>query len=469
MDLEQRFQQAVESEKFGQPNLHAIANRGAARARNKRIGAGAASLAVLAVGALSLSSIASRTPDVVEAADGSIAVDVDDGDGGLVSLDDSDGTPAEEQIESDEAPQSPGDEPGDDASVVEEEPAEAAETEVQPQPLLGALAQEFELCYSYDDESGSGTLQVWLDGDEVVQVEERRVRGGADDPAFVFDFVGMGTVDGLQIDATGEYISEGALGPSNESRSFLFSGDLSSVAGQQFVYTAQSCDSIGEAGAPVTGGVVADGYGGSLTVDPELGLVHQRVDGSDVVVELPSFDAVAPQRWPTDVASIGGTYYLLVDQFVNLEPGPGETDHFEVSILALNLETDEWIEVERRIITGVEGPDWVYNGHMTSNGEQILVMREFWQGTCMYIEALTLSGEVVDAPETAFYPRPPWLDGFTKEQAATMRDTDPDNDFVFDPCVGLDEIGDGGLAVLGRQAPPQAFAEFEADFLLRYG
>ncbi len=427
-DLEARFQRALTIQQYGSPDFGAIAARAQTRAHNKRVGSGLASLAVLAVGAVGLLNTVNGSSSVVEAADGSLSVDLDVGDAA-------------------------------DASSTTAASAPS-------QPIIAALSAASELCFGYDNTSGAGTLAVSLEEDGNVSVDESRVRGSTDDPGFVFRFRGEGQADGLRVRAQGSYESEGQQQSLEELRMFGFSEDLATVAGPEFVYTGTDCGDPGTAGQAAPGQVLSDGYGGSLVIDAEAGLLHQRSDGSLVPIELPSIDAEVVQRWPTDLASVEGTFYLFIDQLVNLAPAPGEDVHLEVSILALNLETDELIEVERRVITDTDGPDWIYNGHITSNGEDILVMREFWQSTCLYAEALSLSGSRTNSPETAGLERPPWMDDITDDVRSKLSTAAGTAELG---CITLNEIDDGGVATLGRQADPTTFEDFTAGFLLLYG
>ncbi len=438
MDLEERFHHAVTVEGHQQPDLGAIAARGERRAHNKRVASGLASVAALAVGALGLVSSIQDSPELLEAADGSLAVEVGDDDGSLVSLGES------------EAGEVASDPDGDTVS----------------QPLIEALGASLELCYNYDNDSGAGTIEVWMDGEQNISIDERRLRGTDEDRGSVFRFRGEGRADGLRVEASGRYETDGQQTPSNENRTFLFDDGLGTVAGPRFIYAAVDCE-LEEAVREADGdGVVADGYGGSLKVDEDGILVHDRVDGSAVVIELPAIEADVVQRWPTDIAQLDGTSYLFIDQFVNMSPASGDEVKFEVSVLALNLETDQLIEVERRLITSTESPEWVYNGHITTNGEQILIMRELWQGACLYAEAINLDGTVAETPETLGFELPETVRVFSDDVIAQLRTV---NDASELGCLTFDDIDDGGVGALGRQADAASFNEFAADFVLLYG
>ncbi len=476
-DLEQRFQRAATIEGYQSPNLDAIATRGHKRVHNKRIASGLASIAVLAVGAVGLVRTVDRSTAVVEAADGSLAVELGEDDGGLVSLGDEDEAATEEGGDTEVAiGEAPDGSQGEAAAGTDEtdgsgdatsgtSPTTQAAAE-QTQPIVDALEATFELCFGYDNASGAGTLEVWLDGENNVAVDERRVRGGAGDLAFVFRFRGDGPADGLQVNATGRFEAEGQQSTdNNRERSFVFTDDLATVASPDYIYNSIDCGAMTSIGEAPAGQTLDDGYGGSLVVDAAAGLVHQRADGSLVPIDFPSVDAVI-QRWPTDVAAIDGTYYLFIDQFINVPPVQGEDVHFEVSILALNLESDELVEVERRVITNSDGREWFYNGHITTNGTQILVMRELWQSACLYAEAVTLTGAPTQAPELAGLDLPADVDALTDEVRVKLRSTAGIAELG---CITLDDIDDGGIEALGRQADSAAFSDFAADFLMLYG
>ncbi len=238
---------------------------------------------------------------------------------------------------------------------------------------------------------------------------------------------------------------------------------------------------------------VSDGTGGWLTVVAG-GIEHLRVDGTSGMISFPDPPGGLAQRWPTDVAFIEGRHYLLVDQFVNrqdleaervkamaeaygvpydAEAGafalegvatPIEIDslnHWEVSILAVDLTTDEVLTVEERVINSVQSPEWVYNGHITSDGTNILVMRELWQGHCLYAEGLTLDGQPVDVVDAKVYAKPEGLDMMTYD----------DIDAVFSaqaeplrPCRTLAELPDSGLGVWGTQADTAQMEAFRVAF-----
>ncbi len=238
---------------------------------------------------------------------------------------------------------------------------------------------------------------------------------------------------------------------------------------------------------------VSDGTGGWLTVT-STGIEHLRADGSSGTIAFAEPPGGSVQRWPTDVVRIDGGHYLLVDQFVNREdlaaerewalaesygiPYDAETgavgldevataeeldslNHWEVSILAVDLATDEIITVENRVIDSTHSPDWVYNGHMTSDGSNIMVMRELWQGHCLYAEGLTLGGAPVDIVDAENYPKPQGLESMTYDEidAVFSMQVDPPQ-----PCRTLQELPDSGLGVWGTQADPRQIEAFSIAF-----
>lgn len=238
---------------------------------------------------------------------------------------------------------------------------------------------------------------------------------------------------------------------------------------------------------------VSDGTGGWLTVTP-AGIEHLRADGSSGVITFAEPSGGFVQRWPTDVVQLDGGHYLLLDQFLNREDlaadreralaesygvpydaetgatglegvaTPAELDslnHWEVSILAVDLATDEIITVEQRVIHSTHSPEWVYNGHMTSDGSNLIVMRELWQGHCLYAEGLTLNGEPVDIADARVYAKPQGMESMTFEEidAVFSMQVDPPQ-----PCRTLAELPDSGLGVWGTQADPQQIEAFRTAF-----
>ncbi|MDH3299870.1 MAG: hypothetical protein OES24_05120 [Acidimicrobiia bacterium] len=238
---------------------------------------------------------------------------------------------------------------------------------------------------------------------------------------------------------------------------------------------------------------VADGTGGWLTVTSS-GIEHLRAAGSSGMISFPDPAGGFAQRWPTDVVAIDGRQYLLVDQFVNRQdleaervkalaesygvPYDAETgamslegmatpeeldslNHWEVSILAVDLTTDDIFTVESRVINSVHSPGWVYNGHITSDGSNILVMRELWQGHCLYAEGLTLDGQPVEIADAAVYPKPRGVDAMTYDEIDAVFSTQVDPP---QPCRTLDELPDSGLGVWGTQADADQIKAFRVAF-----
>ncbi|MEM9890406.1 MAG: hypothetical protein AAF962_06050 [Actinomycetota bacterium] len=185
---------------------------------------------------------------------------------------------------------------------------------------------------------------------------------------------------------------------------------------------------------PLQPGELSDGLGGALAADG-TSLVHHRADGTTTVL----FADLDPNVRVTDVAPIDGRPYLFIDRF---EFGDGEL--FVVSILAVDLTTDEVIVVEERDVAP-ETPSWIYNSHVTTDGAQLLVARELWQGECYYTETITLDGASVPGVAEAV-PAPDWLDGWDPTSAGPGE--------LPGPCVTLGDWVDlgGGETVLGRYA-----------------
>jgi hypothetical protein len=238
----------------------------------------------------------------------------------------------------------------------------------------------------------------------------------------------------------------------------------------------------GEALAPPSTSSLSDGVGGWLTVKDDGTLSRLAPDGAESIIRLPDRGGWT-QRFVTDVALIDGTPLLLIDEFVSrddlalervrevagrygltIDPDSDyeaalaevataqeldSLNHFEVSILAVDVISGRVTTVERRVINSIADPRWVYNGHVTAYGSRLVVMRELWQGACLYAEALTLDGATVDDPITDRYPKPVGLDTLTFEEISAMQSGEAP---WPEPCLTLDVINDGGQAALGTQA-----------------
>ncbi len=280
--------------------------------------------------------------------------------------------------------------------------------------------------------------------------------------------------DGSTVDETGPTPLENGPGDTDDTDD---SGDGDTGA------TVSGRDAV-EALDPPSPSSLSDGVGGWLTVKDDGTLSRLAPDGAESVIRLPDRGGWT-QRLVTDLAPIDGTPYLLMDEFVSrddlafervqevasrygltIDPDSDyeaalaevataqeldSLNHFEVSILAVDVISGRVTTVERRVINSIADPGWVYNGHITANGSRLVVMRELWQGACMYAEALTLDGAPVDDPITDQYRKPAGLDTLTFEEISAMQRGEAT---WPEPCLTLDVINDGGQAALGTQAGP---------------
>ena len=243
-----------------------------------------------------------------------------------------------------------------------------------------------------------------------------------------------------------------------------------------------------------TSSSLGDGSGGWLTATTGT-IRHQHADGTETTITFTDPVGGFAQRWPTDVVRLGNGYYLLIDQFVNRQDlasermrtlaqrygipydGDGdmyralegiasdqelsEVEHWEVGILAVDLASDQLLMVENRVINSANSPDWIYNGHITSDGANLVVMRELWQGYCHYVEGLSLNGQVVSVSQSLVYPKPRGLDEMTFDDITAVfegRRQAPQ------PCLTLSDISDRGVAALGLQADPAEMEAFSQAF-----
>ncbi len=232
--------------------------------------------------------------------------------------------------------------------------------------------------------------------------------------------------------------------------------------------------------APIPERSLPDSLGGY--VEMRTGeLVHVTSNGFENRVPLEQPAGGFVQRWVTDIAPVDGTPYLFIDEFVNRtdlaedrvaalyesygvsygeESDPyadlrgiatdqelSNLEHWEVAIVAYNLETDELFDVERRTIHSATSIDWIYNGHITTDGSRILVMRELWQSACLYVEALTFDGAVLELTENPS-PAPEGLGTFDYETIRSMQRGEVP---LPQPCATLAEIDDDGRELLGAQ------------------
>ena len=225
---------------------------------------------------------------------------------------------------------------------------------------------------------------------------------------------------------------------------------------------------------------VPDSLGGYVLAN-DGALRHVHFDGTARPIAL----AVPPggfvQLWVTDVAELDGIPYLFIDEFVNRRDLAAEKtaalyekygltygadadpwseldgvatqeeldalEHWEVSILAVDLRTDMVTVVEKRIIGSAVSNEWIYNGHITTDGSRILVMRELWQSACLYVEALTFDGAVLELTENPS-PAPEGLGTFDYETIRSMQRGEVP---LPQPCATLAEIDDDGRELLGAQ------------------
>ena len=253
-------------------------------------------------------------------------------------------------------------------------------------------------------------------------------------------------------------------------------------------------DAMGDATPAPGDASLSDGNGGWLTAT-SAGIEHLQAGGSRTVITFPDPPGGFAQRWPSDVVEIDGRHYLLVDQFVNRQDLADEriralaekygiaydpddeaslalfdaatpeesasTEHWEVGILAVDLTTGEPLVVENRVINSAMSPDWVYNGHITARDDVILVMRELWQSTCMYVEAMTLAGQPVAVAESEVYAKPVGVEDLTYEDISAIFNVEREPP---QPCYTLSDVADGGLAFLGTQADPERLTAFRQAF-----
>ncbi len=201
-------------------------------------------------------------------------------------------------------------------------------------------------------------------------------------------------------------------------------------------------------------GEVSDQLGGKLVVGEDE-ILHLSADGTVRSIVASRFEGSRQtQIWLHDIAPIDGVPHLIFNTFTAFDI---EQQIFETTIELVNLETDELTVVERRRIEGTDNDNWIYNDHVTTDGTNLLVARELWQGQCYFTETLTVVGEVLDFDEQ--FPKPQWLDGIdpaVAEEWQTNWDLIPDDD-----CVDLNEWNDlgRGRAVLGATVSADELTE----------
>lgn len=230
--------------------------------------------------------------------------------------------------------------------------------------------------------------------------------------------------------------------------------------------------------APIPESALPDSLGGYIELR-NGDLIHVSSAAAETRLPLEQPPGGFVQRWVTDIAPVDGTPYLFMDEFVNrtdlaairaaslyesyglaygdesdpysdlsgiaTEQELSDLEHWEVAIVAYNLETDELFDVERRTIHSATSVDWIYNGHITADGQRVLVMRELWQSTCMYVNALGLDGEPIILDPSPV-PAPIGVESldFNAIRAIQMGDRPYPQE-----CTTLEQIGDGGVGILG--------------------
>ncbi|NNF55225.1 MAG: hypothetical protein HKN03_12400 [Acidimicrobiales bacterium] len=244
--------------------------------------------------------------------------------------------------------------------------------------------------------------------------------------------------------------------------------------------------------APIPERVLSDSFGGYVEMR-DGNIVHVTSEGAETRVPLEQPAGGFVQRWVTDIAPVDGVPYLFIDEFFNRtdlaadraaslyesygliytpESDPhsdlgdvataeelSNLEHWEVAIVAYNLATDDLFDVERRTIHSAISTDWVYNGHITADGEKVLVMRELWQSTCMYVDALTLEGEPV-ALDPSPVPAPIGLESLDFEAVRAIQTGQRP---YPDECTTLEQIGDGGVAILGSFVDQAIVSEWNSE------
>ncbi len=210
---------------------------------------------------------------------------------------------------------------------------------------------------------------------------------------------------------------------------------------------------------------LADTIGGAVIVTDGR-LMHRMASGETLPLDLPEA-GVTTERRVADLAMLDDRPFLLISDFTDRpdlaaaagddsgtdEAADSESDsmHQDLAIYAVDLSTNDVHIVEARTVTDRQSPDWVYNGHITAQGNQILVVRELWQSMCVYVETLDLDGNNLETPEN---PLPePSLFGLSSETITAMQAG------VIDPprgCIAAGELPDGVMTVLGIHADPAA-------------
>lgn len=244
--------------------------------------------------------------------------------------------------------------------------------------------------------------------------------------------------------------------------------------------------------APIPERSLPDSLGGYVEVrNGEI--IHVSSVGTETRLPLEQPTGGFVQRWLTDIAPVDGTPYLFIDEFVNrtdlaadraaalyesygvsygeesdpyadlrgiaTEQELSDLEHWEVAIVAYNLASDELFDVERRTIHSATSIDWIYNGHITTDGQRVLVMRELWQSTCMYVNALTLDGEPIILDPSPV-PAPIGVESldFNAIRAIQMGDRPYPQE-----CTTLEQIGDGGVAILGSVVDQALVSEWNSE------
>ncbi len=236
---------------------------------------------------------------------------------------------------------------------------------------------------------------------------------------------------------------------------------------------------------PTTGALLDDTEGGLVDVEGGT-LVHQRASGERIVIDLPGIDDTWSLRI-TDLAPVNGVPHLLVTggtdhddvvaqrtaalyQAYGLTPsaasdpprdlaGRASTEeldslvHRELALFAVDLTTDVVHVVERRTIDDLSSADATTYDHVTSDGRRILIVRDLWDGRCVYADALDRDGSPAIWPDSPLErPDLGGLDGPTRHAMRTGQEDPPTG------CRNRDELPDGAASVFAVTADREAIA-----------
>ena len=306
--------------------------------------------------------------------------------------------------------------------------------------LAGASAAAFASFNSADPQF------VEAAGESTGDVSENR-----DEPPTTTAPSEVSTTDGPAESEDGEEVA----GPADASTTTTLDNDPDSASDSAPTTTALPTEEEPDTTASsieIFEGDVPDGLGGVLAIGEDE-IVHFRADGDRAAILTARFPSGADQTqfWLHDIAPIDGVPHLLLSSFTFYD-----FEDFVVTIEMVNLQTDELTVVEERIIKNTDNVEWFYNAHVTTDGSNLLVARELWQGQCYYTETLTPAGVLVDRAQP--YPKPAWLEGLDEPTIAEWLNVDWD---LIPDCTDLDAwtaLG-GGPAVLGQQADGSALTE----------